>query len=275
MIALTLCLRVICLHSPDWIDLPVLEKLYMGYRAFTFMDCDDSTLIMRSIEMHVSLSTDLPKLDALVAFPRKENGKEENNSSFAFPRTIVLESDSSLVPCENQIYLHSVLWLLPMLSAGLRKRLPIVQPSFLLSRLDISRPLRRILRSGRETQLILSFLDCCPCCPKDEDEPAGLTVSSTQSFIQDSLSNTPIPHSHRTPKHESPSLHHTSPKSAPFRLQNSRQNRECTHFLETLEWQDSFFPPVFTHKEELECPLLRICPKTNRVASGTPFLTNR
>ena len=239
------------------------------------MDCDDSTLIMRSIEMHVSLSTDLPKLDALVAFPRKENGKEENNSSFAFPRTIVLESDSSLVPCENQIYLHSVLWLLPMLSAGLRKRLPIVQPSFLLSRLDISRPLRRILRSGRETQLILSFLDCCPCCPKDEDELAGLTVSSTQSLIQDSLSNTPIPHSHRTPKHESPSFHHTNPKSAPFRLQNSRQNQECTHFLETLEWQDSFFPSVFTHKEELECPPLRICPKTNKVASGTPFLTNR
>lgn len=200
--------------------------------------------------------------------------------SFASPRTVVLEGDSPPVSCENQIYLNSVLWLLPLHSAALRRKLLTVQSSFPLSRLDISRPLRRILHSGRKMRLFQSFLDCCPCCPKDEDEPAGLTVSSTQSFIQDLLQNspnpsTPIPHSHRTPKHESPSLHHTNPKSAPFRLQNSRQNRECTHFLETLEWQDSFFPSVFTHKEELECPLLRICPKTNRVASGAPFLTNR
>lgn len=200
--------------------------------------------------------------------------------SFASPRTVVLEGDSPPVSCENQIYLNSVLWLLPLHSAALRRKLLTVQSSFPLSRLDISRPLRRILHSGRKMRLFQSFLDCCPCCPKDEDEPAGLTVSSTQSFIQDSLQNspnpsTPILHSHRTPKHESPSFHHTNPKSAPFRLQNSRQNQECTHFLETLEWQDSFFPSVFTHKEELECPPLRICPKTNKVASGTPFLTNR
>ena len=200
--------------------------------------------------------------------------------SFASPRTVVLEGDSPPVSCENQIYLNSVLWLLPLHSAALRRKLLTVQSSFPLSPLEISRRLRRIIRSGQQMRLAQSFLDCCPCCPKDEDEPAGLTVSSTQSFIQDLLQNspnpsTPIPHSHRTPKHESPSLHPTNPKSASFRLLNSRQNRECTHFLETLEWQDSFFPSVFTHKEELECPLLRICPKTNRVASGAPFLTNR
>ena len=217
----------------------------------------------------------MPKLNTLAALPLKENDEKKDSISFAFPRTVVLESASSLASCENQIYLNSVLWLLPSHSAGLRRRLPAVQSSFPLSRLEICRPLRRIIRSGRETQLILSFLDCCPCCPKDDDELAGLTVSSTQSFIQDSLSNTPIPHSHRTPKHKSPSFHHTNPKSAPFRILNSRQNRECTHYLETLEWHDSFFPSVFTHIAELECPLLRICPKTNKVASGTPFLTNR
>lgn len=32
----------------------MLEALYMGWNAFVFKDEDDSTLIMRSIEVHVS-----------------------------------------------------------------------------------------------------------------------------------------------------------------------------------------------------------------------------
>ena len=50
-----LCLRVIDCDVNDWLDLPELTSIQMGYAAFIFDDEDDSsTLIMRSACMNVN-----------------------------------------------------------------------------------------------------------------------------------------------------------------------------------------------------------------------------
>ena len=52
---LVLCLRVIDCDVIDWIDLPELTSIQMGYDAFIFDDEDESaTLIMRGAEMNVN-----------------------------------------------------------------------------------------------------------------------------------------------------------------------------------------------------------------------------
>ena len=48
MSVLVLCLRVIDCDVSDWIDLPELTSIQMGYNALTFNDDASSTLIMRS-----------------------------------------------------------------------------------------------------------------------------------------------------------------------------------------------------------------------------------
>ena len=52
---LVLCLRVIDCDVSDWIDLPELTSIQLGYSAFEFNPDDVSTtLIMRSVEVNVN-----------------------------------------------------------------------------------------------------------------------------------------------------------------------------------------------------------------------------
>ena len=53
-IVLVLCLRVIDCDVNDWLDLPELISIQMGYEAFWFKDDASSTLIMRSACMNVN-----------------------------------------------------------------------------------------------------------------------------------------------------------------------------------------------------------------------------
>ena len=57
---LVLCLRVTDYDVSDWLDLPELTSIQMGYYAFVFKEDDESsTLIMRSAEMNVNWLTRL------------------------------------------------------------------------------------------------------------------------------------------------------------------------------------------------------------------------
>lgn len=50
-----LCLRVVSSHLSDWLDLPELESIEVGYQAFRFNEDDYSTeLILRSDDMSVN-----------------------------------------------------------------------------------------------------------------------------------------------------------------------------------------------------------------------------
>ena len=49
-----LCLRVIDCTVSDWLDLPELTSIQMGYEAFRFKNDASSTLIMRSDCMNVN-----------------------------------------------------------------------------------------------------------------------------------------------------------------------------------------------------------------------------
>ena len=41
-------LRVVSLRFADGVDLPELRRFEMGCNAFAFVDCSDSTLVMKS-----------------------------------------------------------------------------------------------------------------------------------------------------------------------------------------------------------------------------------
>ena len=58
-IVLVLCLRVIDCDVSDWLDLPELTSIQMGYEAVEFKNDASTTLIMRSDEMNVNWLTRL------------------------------------------------------------------------------------------------------------------------------------------------------------------------------------------------------------------------
>ena len=87
-----LYLRVISSHVCDWLDLPELQSIELGWSAFEFDGNEESAeLVLRSGETEIDSRSDLPKLTTLVSI-------KDGGWTFHFPRHIILESDSSLNP---------------------------------------------------------------------------------------------------------------------------------------------------------------------------------
>ena len=59
MIVLVLCLRVIDCDVSDWLDLPELTSIQMGWSAFQFKNDESTTLIMRRDDKNVNWLTRL------------------------------------------------------------------------------------------------------------------------------------------------------------------------------------------------------------------------
>ena len=92
MAAHMLYLRVISSLVRDWLDLPKLQSIELGWSAFEFDGNEESAeLVMRSSETEIDSRSDLPKLTTLVSI-------KEGGWTFHFPRRVILESDSSLIP---------------------------------------------------------------------------------------------------------------------------------------------------------------------------------